>query len=696
MTSAFKCPEITFTTDIVKGTTKKANIVLSENYQIPDSLIGVLINSPEFAEFFKMHKTNDDLKTVKDSSKDHNNLFNIFLNNAVQDAQLSDDAKRIYLKDMTHQIELMSSIYEFENNAEFFKLCLKFVSHGLHLMRVTAGIEEAQEDSSPEEDLAITEEEEKNFEVFSSVIEAYQEAQNLLREVEPSQLVDYMSKTFGRYDSFYTVLEFIRFILRCIYEFTGDFTVDLNMALNIYLGLPIFNLQPKLRSEILAWALNRNWPDETDLSEDENDEKKQVGVKLSKWASKMIEIIKALHETEFDSKRVEEKTKFYNQIFDTNTQNLEWLYAPLLAPDEPTKGYSCDMTFLQVSKEVYLTTQSCEIRVVSGNRLVEFSDVQLSDMEESKKSTSFKEMRQKLCELKNIPGSEYIVATPRSRKMCSYDFEDEITDAQFIGDRLFFYHFDGAKDKLLNDGFKPLFIQLSDNLVLPLILDGGEPLKTAIPDILAGLTAHQYDFTEETLRKALRFGLSEINWDECLDVLYGAESANNGKGEMMEGAPMTELLEDQNSKIGIMFKIEIDSDYPAYKKEDVEESQRFKLSLGNLLKGIYTKSEENADFDLKNISSKIFAVDISHHSMKIDFIQGFTLKGSDFSDKDEVKDIENNYELYALLSKSYGGFELFFKEKGENKFYSSNSGNTCPDDIVAAKKASIVFYKRVD
>jgi hypothetical protein len=701
MAAIDKVPEIIFTSDKVKGEAKKANIVLSESYQIPDSLIGMLITCPEMATFFANEKTHEQLVKVKEESKDPNNLFNIYLNNAVQDAQLSDDAKRIYLRDTTKQIELMSSMYDFDNNADFFKLALKFVSHGLHLLRVSGEEEEAQEAQMQEDELELGEEEEQNFKVFSSVIDTYKEAQDIIKEVEPSDLVAYMKTTFGRYDSFFTVHEFVKFVLRCLYQLSGDYNVDLNMALNVYLGLPIFNLRTKLRAEILAWALNRNWPDETDLDEDEPDNMRSVGVTLSKWAGKMIEIIKALHENDFDSVKVQEQTKFYNKIQSKKTGNLEWLYAPLVNADENIEGCQSDMSFVEVSKDIYLTTQSCEIRIISGNRLVEFTDVQMSHMEENKTNTTFKDWRKILCSRQGIPEGDYIVATPRSRKLCSFDFEDDITDVQFIGDRLFFYHCDGVRQNIMEKNMKPLFIQLSENLVLPVIFDGNKPVSEAIPQILTGLKAHQYSFTAETLKGALKFGLSPVNWDKTLDDFYKEEGEMQGGEEMNEGGAAVDIMSDENSKIGVMFRIENEYEDPAYKKEDIDVPQVFKLSVGELLKGVFVKSEENGDFSQNFIDSTYFAVDISNHSMKIDFTKEFTLNGEDFSDDEALKQVETKYEVSAFLIKSYGGYELFLKDvaeqTGENKFYSSNSGQSrninsfnTPD-----KKACIVFYKKV-
>ena len=675
--------EVVFYGDKIQGKEKQGTLVLSENLQIPDSLLGVLVNSPAFKAYFKSEDVRAKLNQALSQTKNLNILFPIHLNNAVQNIQLCDEVKRIYLKKLTKQIEQMSSVYEFENSEKYLKLALKFVSHGLHLLRVLVGDEDVEKDQLPEEQLEITADDETQFEVFNKVIELYDEAQGFLQEISPNDILQFMQARCGRYDSYYTVQEFISFLLRCFYNMGNNLQLSLNMMLNVYLGLPVYNIRKKLRKDLLVWVTNRNWPEEDELVD--NDEKlKQVGITLSKWSRKIVEVIKLLDENEFDVRHLEEKTKFYDQIKESSYQYLAWTYAPLTVT--PSGGVDTDFSFLEIAKECYLTTQSFEIKIIDGINLYSFEQVQISSMEEQQKCSSYKALRKSLCKKFKILGNEFVVASPRNPRQASYCFEDEIIDTQFMGDRLHFYRVEGAK-KELRDAENPkqlLFIKMSEKFLLPVLVDPTAPLSTIKDNIQAGLQSHQFEVGPDSLKNLLKHGSDDIDWNRTLNDY--ASSGSKGV-----------TFEDENSRIAVLFSFAESMSPPAYKREAFDEPQRFKVQINELLKAFFIKSEETSDFDVKYVSSKMLAVNVTHHSLKIDTTSSFVLNAGDFSDGEEAQELEVRYQPFAVLAKSYSGFELIFRRlDGSGDFYGSNSGNIYSLENISDRKAAIIYYLRDD
>jgi hypothetical protein len=117
-----------------------------------------------------------------------------------------------------------------------------------------------------------------------------------------------------------------------LYNYSIDFDYDYNKIMNIFIGLPIYNLDPKLRSDLIQWCSGRNWPEEENLAGYEDDLRK-AGYQLSLWCQKLIEIFQVFQVYEFDTQETEERTEFHKGIkeFTLGKRLLNFTYAPILA-----------------------------------------------------------------------------------------------------------------------------------------------------------------------------------------------------------------------------------------------------------------------------------------------------------------------------------------------------------------------------
>ena len=297
--------KVLFNPELVKGKIKQGHLILSNNLPLPDSLLSLALLSPQFKEYFENESTYKALqKLVENNNVSQLMQLPIHINNGVQSTQLGDGEDRTFLKDLTGKIEKLSTITNFENSFKNMGITLKFLSQAMNAFRLwskenTEGETGDGEDSQEEEAeginfnnnncLELTGEDEQRFEIFESVVDKFDEAQEEIQDLEIDSVYQFMKAQVTKYDSFYTVQEFIRFLLRNLYNYTARIEYDCNKIINLFLGLPIYNLAPKLRRDLISWSSERNFPDEENITGYE-DGLRNTGYKLGLWCQKMLEI----------------------------------------------------------------------------------------------------------------------------------------------------------------------------------------------------------------------------------------------------------------------------------------------------------------------------------------------------------------------------------------------------------------------
>jgi hypothetical protein len=176
--------------ELVKGNLKQGNLILSNNLPLPDSLLSLALLSPQFKEYFESESTYLALqKLVENSNVSQLMQLPIHINNGTQMAQLSGDEERIFLKDITSKIEKLSTITNFENSFKNMGITLKFLSQAMNAFRLWSkqNVEGEDGDGENSEDeaeglkftnncLELTDDDEKRFEMFESVVDKFDEA----------------------------------------------------------------------------------------------------------------------------------------------------------------------------------------------------------------------------------------------------------------------------------------------------------------------------------------------------------------------------------------------------------------------------------------------------------------------------------------------------------------------------------------
>lgn len=687
---------------------KPSSTILSQHLQIPDSIIGVLINCKGFKEFFIDSKlATDELKKLVENTKEPLSLLPVHLNNSTQKAQISSEEERIYLKDLTSKIERMSSVPEFKNEFGHLKLVLKFLAHSMHHFRSSNGLEETDEENDEKHSLVIAEKDEEKFKTYDKVIEDYNDAQELIQEIDPKNIKDFMSSSINRYDSLYTVQECIRFFLRSLYGLNHDFEVNFNMTLNLYFGIPIYNLKGAQRANLLEWSNNRNWPDEEDVEGE--DRLKKTGFELGKWAQRLIDIIRHLEEEKFDAHDTEEKINFYPKITECETSEIKWLHAPLLKPvKDEIKEFNCSAIDLPIN--IYLNMQLISCSLIDNKNLHLFEEVQISSMNLQQGTGDYSDIRKELCKKAGINctnTTNFVIAANRNKKMASFNFDDKIKDVQFIGDTLFFYKVENARNLISEGTHNLLFIRLTRNFLLPILLKTDSPLKDQFDEIFKKLNEHRMDFTHKTLKEGLMFGNEVVDLDKSLQDYYKRIETDIGtvnenqmqENEMQENDEESDpnLLKDKNSLIGVMFSFSDSSKVPSYSKKQYQDKINFKVSLGVVITKYYEslKKEdvENSNLEMKYLESDILAVEVSRCSKKVDLVSDFEL---DFEKLKLGVEGKSKFRNIAILSKLYNAYDLLLRK--DDQYYSSNNPLNLIDKktVLDEKLAAVAFYQKIE
>lgn len=140
------------------------------------------------------------------------------------------------------------------------------------------------------------------------------EAQEGISELKIDDICDFLKVQFTKFDAFYTIQEYILFLLRNLFNYPVNFEVDYSKAMNLLVGLPVYNLNPKLRQDLVEWCEGRNFPEE--LYANSQDSIRRTGYTLSIWCQKMLDIFKSLENNYFETKETREKTQFHAGVED--------------------------------------------------------------------------------------------------------------------------------------------------------------------------------------------------------------------------------------------------------------------------------------------------------------------------------------------------------------------------------------------
>lgn len=211
--------------------------------------------------------------------------------------------KTIFLKEVTSKVESLSTLDHFENTFSHIAVALKWISQSLFsASQWLANETEANKDlglqfnQTGQGELAtqatifsVSKEEEDTFLMFEKLIDQYMEAQEGISNLKIDDICAFLKIQFTKFDAFYTVQEYILFLLRNLFNYPINFEVDYSKAMNLLVGLPVYNLNPKLRQDLMEWCEGRNFP-EKELYANSQDSIRKTGYLLSVWCLKMLEI----------------------------------------------------------------------------------------------------------------------------------------------------------------------------------------------------------------------------------------------------------------------------------------------------------------------------------------------------------------------------------------------------------------------
>lgn len=222
------------------GTTKNSPIILSDENQLVDSILGCLIKHPISKSYFSRPEMDAYLEKAKSQTDDLDIHLFMHFNNAVQMAHFNHQSTPVFLKEIIVQAKQTSSLLNLPNNRNGAKRVLRLLANALYKFRVLVGEEQKEEGISK---FSPSEEERKQLESFSDLVENYEQLQNPLFEVSPLELFEYLTEpTESCSKDKLGMMVSLRAVIQKLFKEKQDFEFTFNLTMSIYLGLPIYFL----------------------------------------------------------------------------------------------------------------------------------------------------------------------------------------------------------------------------------------------------------------------------------------------------------------------------------------------------------------------------------------------------------------------------------------------------------------------
>ena len=342
------------------------------------------------------------------------------------------------------------------------------------------------------------------------------EAQEGISELKIDDICDFLKVQFTKFDAFYTIQEYILFLLRNLFNYPVNFEVDYSKAMNLLVGLPVYNLNPKLRQDLVEWCEGRNFPEE--LYANSQDSIRRTGYTLSIWCQKMLDIFKSLENNYFETKETREKTQFHAGVEDITLDEgrIQSVYAPVLGDD-------VDFALINLGQDIYLSKLDFSATIVEGNVISKFAQISLSSTDESflnrtnflglfKKILSVKETFESAAlgktveENSDASESKYIVVAQRNNFLASFDFPDDCLNPEFYGEMLFFQKVNNLHKFTSNPSeYKLLLFQLCKDYFVPVVAKKSETLKSLVVEVTKLVNDHGFELKEEQIMQSTEF-----------------------------------------------------------------------------------------------------------------------------------------------------------------------------------------------
>jgi hypothetical protein len=336
---------------------------------------------------------------------------------------------------------------------------------------------------------------------------------------------------------------------------------------------------------------------------------------------------------------------------------------------------------VQLSSEAEINMRSIQIAFVDGYDLKKFDTVQLSHFRSSRTFT-YKYVRHHLGEVLSIENKHYVVARPLSTKSAIYCTEEELFHDEFVNDLLVYYSLDNKEYSDVQNKVKDyLFIHLSKEFLLPLVLETGKRVSDQLEIILEKLRCFNLSMSVEELKKRLSWNGKSINFD----LPFSSFVSDNSISHLAKSATLFTYNPQGNQK-------------PCYQRalHDKPVNLRMKpLEIMRNFYGINYEDYKRQEFDLSIMGSTILAFDISVYSIRFNFVEPFSVNMEEIVKGDDEDENVYHYELLAILTKRMDdeGSQLFFWNSDDQCFVSANTrGHKVSKEDMHQKMIKMVYY----
>ena len=615
--------------------TKKHNIVnLDQEYLEADALMATVLRNDHIVKYFG----NKENQTTKcQAAFDHQNdegkeaRYKTFLhmNNFVQRSFFENESTVMNF-DRLRKItglegEDVSNLNKYQRPFHQSTFALKQMSSAFGLAEIEAG-EDIDEEETGEE-----EEAESPQEVFAEIQERSKELRSLLRGVPSAQLSKFLDMKVSHDTQTYKVIEGFRLIFKYALKIPEDEIRFKNSNLiKLYLGMPLNGIKNADRVDFINWVAQQELETEELDPEDEDisDEDLICNI-LAQWLEKLAELLEILKDTDLDNMKSKTIDKDNANVRKYKCNYVNWFRAPLT--DE------CNVTMVQLTGEADINMRSFQISIIDGATLNKFNSVQISHFRGST-TFNYKYIRVCLGEYLNIENKHYVLARPLSSKSAIYCTEEDLYNDEFVNDLFVYYSLDNKEYSDVQNKVKDyLFIHLTKDFLIPLVLETGKKVGDQLEIIKDKLAIHSLNLTIDDLKTRLFWNGKSINYE----LPFSSFVSDNTLSHLAKSAPLFTYNPQGNQK-------------PAYNTNPYQNPVNLRMKPFEIMRhfyGINYEDYKRQDFDLSVMGSTILAFDISIFSIRFNFVDPFSIKMEEVIRGDDDNENEYHYQPLAILTK---------------------------------------------
>ena len=221
------------------GQVKDSPIVLSDEHQMIDSILAVIIKAPALRNYFSQLEMDAKLTQASQREDDQDMHLLMEFNNKVQMLHFNHETAPVFVKEIVKPALKIASIRQISNSRNYTKKILRLLANSLYKFRVLVGDEKKVEGASK---YVPSEADSAQLEAVEKLGEVYDRISAHFGSFGPQELYEFLESGDKNSKEGQKIVVILRFLLGLLFKEKEGFTFTFNVAMQIYMGLPFYYL----------------------------------------------------------------------------------------------------------------------------------------------------------------------------------------------------------------------------------------------------------------------------------------------------------------------------------------------------------------------------------------------------------------------------------------------------------------------